>query len=233
METTTTTSASAEQRLDENANRLPEGFFPKPQQDVSMDQAGLNKGQHKRRIIVIAYDHSNYSDAMIAKAIHLSLINPTDDIRLINVVSQSDYRTMFSSMLSSQQTSGIHEVSHNDTIVHDAADAMLWEIIKTLKQSGFENVSSEVLQGDPKASITDFCRIVKPAYLLTGSRGLGAVKRAVLGSVSSYLTKHCPCPVLVIKLDNEEIEARKELHKKKEISLVGIMNNYKFNNSLK
>jgi hypothetical protein len=39
--------------------------------------------------------------------------------------------------------------------------------------------------------------------------------RAVMGSVSSYLVEHCPCPVLVVKLEHDEIEDRKELNANK------------------
>lgn len=41
----------------------------------------------------------------------------------------------------------------------------------------FENVNSEIMRGDPKDCIVDYCRMKKPAYLIAGTRGLGAVKR--------------------------------------------------------
>jgi nucleotide-binding universal stress UspA family protein len=39
--------------------------------------------------------------------------------------------------------------------------------------------------------------------LVVGSRGLGRVARAVLGSVSDYLLRHARCPVLVVRLHPE------------------------------
>jgi hypothetical protein len=39
--------------------------------------------------------------------------------------------------------------------------------------------------------------------------------RAVMGSVSSYLVEHCPCPVLIMKLEHDEVEDRKELNANK------------------
>lgn len=45
---------------------------------------------------------------------------------------------------------------------------------------------------------------------------LNNIYRAVMGSVSNYLIRNCPCPVTVCKLTNEEIDARKELSAKKQ-----------------
>lgn len=47
--------------------------------------------------------------------------------------------------------------------------------------------------------------------------------RTMMGSVSSYLTRHCPCPVLIVKLDPAEIEARKELNDKKQANFHSIL----------
>ncbi|XP_076469444.1 universal stress protein Slr1101-like [Babylonia areolata] len=35
--------------------------------------------------------------------------------------------------------------------------------------------------------------------VVVGSRGLGAVRRTLLGSVGDYLVHHCHCPVVVVK----------------------------------
>lgn len=186
-------STSPDQRL----NRLPTEFFPLPNPEPA------ERGHHhKPRVVVVAYDHSNYSDAMIAKCIRIGMLRPTDDIRILHIVSQSDYRTLFAPMSSSSATSGGIRSEVLDTSMENAADALIYEIINVLRKRGvscyillisiptyafsdiyiyillqFEHVSSEVMRGDPKLSITDYCRLSKPVYLLTGTRGLGAVKR--------------------------------------------------------
>jgi len=35
--------------------------------------------------------------------------------------------------------------------------------------------------------------------IVTGSRGLSAIKGYLMGSVSNRVTKHAPCPVLVVR----------------------------------
>ncbi|KAI8642207.1 hypothetical protein BD408DRAFT_443714 [Parasitella parasitica] len=222
-------SQSLDQRL-ENLNTLPTNFFSlpalpaSPVTDTQEEPSTHGKHTGKRRVIVVAYDHSNYGDAMISKSIHLGLIRTSDDIRLLHIVSQSDYRNLFAPMLSANGTSGGIQEDVLDSNMASAADAMVYEVINALKKIGFTHVTSEILRGDPKDSITDYCRMSKPVYLLTGSRGLGAVKRTVMGSVSSYLTRHCPCPVLVCKLEPSEIEARKELDSKKQASFAEVLN---------
>ncbi|KAL6559092.1 hypothetical protein OROHE_006461 [Orobanche hederae] len=56
-----------------------------------------------------------------------------------------------------------------------------------------------ILEGDPKDRI---CRAVEEMnvdLLVVGSRGLGQIKRAFLGSVSDYCAHHAKCAVLVVK----------------------------------
>jgi nucleotide-binding universal stress UspA family protein len=35
--------------------------------------------------------------------------------------------------------------------------------------------------------------------IVVGSRGHGAIRRALLGSVSTHLVQHAPCPVFVVR----------------------------------
>ncbi|CAA2934904.1 universal stress -like isoform X1 [Olea europaea subsp. europaea] len=56
-----------------------------------------------------------------------------------------------------------------------------------------------ILEGDPKDRI---CRAIDEMnidLLVVGSRGLGQIKRAFLGSVSDYCAHHAKCAVLVVK----------------------------------
>ncbi|GER41816.1 adenine nucleotide alpha hydrolases-likesuperfamily protein [Striga asiatica] len=61
------------------------------------------------------------------------------------------------------------------------------------------NAKTVILEGDPKDRI---CRAVEEMnihLLVVGSRGLGQIKRAFLGSVSDYCAHHAKCAVLVVK----------------------------------
>ncbi|MFS7956970.1 putative universal stress protein A family [Helianthus anomalus] len=56
-----------------------------------------------------------------------------------------------------------------------------------------------VISGNPKEMIVDASEDNNADLLVVGSRGLGQIKRAFLGSVSDYCVHHAKCPVLIVR----------------------------------
>jgi hypothetical protein len=106
--------------------KLPTAFFPAP---------SVVSKNSKPRVVNIAYDQSNFGDAMIAKAIGLGFLNPNDDIRILHIVNQSDYTTLFSPMISANVTNGTHHDFAEENII-GAADDLIWQVINVLKKRG-------------------------------------------------------------------------------------------------
>ncbi|VAI36785.1 unnamed protein product [Triticum turgidum subsp. durum] len=65
------------------------------------------------------------------------------------------------------------------------------------------SATAAVVEGDPKEAICQAVEDMRADLLVLGSRGLGMVKRALLGSVSDYLAHHACCPVLIVKPPNK------------------------------
>ncbi|GLT36029.1 hypothetical protein SLA2020_104340 [Shorea laevis] len=55
------------------------------------------------------------------------------------------------------------------------------------------------LNGNAKDEICQAIEQKHADLLIVGSRGLGKIKRAFLGSVSNYCAHHAKCPVLIVK----------------------------------
>nr|GME07129.1 universal stress protein A-like protein [Ipomoea batatas] len=56
-----------------------------------------------------------------------------------------------------------------------------------------------ILEGDAKDRICEAAEEMHVDLLVVGSRGLGKIKRAFLGSVSDYCAHHVHCPILIVK----------------------------------
>ena len=71
--------------------------------------------------------------------------------------------------------------------LHDAA-----------KAAGAADVQAEVLVGHPSAQLLATAR--PQDLLVVGSRGRGGFTGLLLGSTSTQLAQHAPCPVLVVRV---------------------------------
>lgn len=64
-----------------------------------------------------------------------------------------------------------------------------------------------VVSGDPRDVICETVEKVRADFLVIGSHGYGAIKRAVLGSVSDYCAHHAKCPVVIVKKPHKSSHA--------------------------
>ena len=57
--------------------------------------------------------------------------------------------------------------------------------------------------GTPAAEIVDLAEELGVGLVVVGSRGLGGIRRALMGSVSDSVVRHAHCPVLVVRKEEE------------------------------
>lgn len=57
-------------------------------------------------------------------------------------------------------------------------------------------IATRVIHGEPGPALVQAARGAR--LLVVGSRAMGAVRAALLGSVSRYCAHHAPCPVVVV-----------------------------------
>jgi hypothetical protein len=68
--------------------------------------------------------------------------------------------------------------------------------------------------GDAREIICNGTKRWNIDLVVMGSRGMGALKRTFLGSVSDYCVHHCECPVAIVRFDREtELEQEKSSQK--------------------
>lgn len=137
--------------------------------------------------ILIAMDGSRESDEALAQAIDLA---SSERSRLAIFTAVAPPPT--AAYLGSGGVAAV-EIAHE---AHAQAEAILREAVDRVP----EDISvSTVLSTEPVRSAL-LREIAKGPYdlVVMGSRGRGAVRSALLGSVSHYVLHHSPVPVLIV-----------------------------------
>jgi nucleotide-binding universal stress UspA family protein len=79
------------------------------------------------------------------------------------------------------------------------AEAFLKEQAEKVSSDGGKVADTHFRSGDPDKEILRAAEALGVGLIVMGSRGLGAVSRALLGSVSDSVVRHAHCPVFVVR----------------------------------
>ena len=76
---------------------------------------------------------------------------------------------------------------------------LLDEQVRKIEAAGGSVAQAHLREGKPEAEITALAEEIGAGLIVVGSRGLGGLRRAMLGSVSDAVVRHAHCPVLVVR----------------------------------
>ncbi|XP_023773183.1 universal stress protein PHOS32 isoform X2 [Lactuca sativa] len=149
----------------------------------------------KARTIGIGMDYSATSKSALKWAID-NLIESEDIIVIILVLSpKSDpaNKKLFADTGSQLKEPGVCK-KYGIT-----PDSELFDMLDSVSRDKMAKVVAKVYWGDPREKLCEAVNLLKLDSLVLGSRGLGAIKRVLLGSVSSYVVQNASCAVTVVK----------------------------------
>ncbi len=79
------------------------------------------------------------------------------------------------------------------------AETFLKEQAEQIGSDGGKVAETHFRSGDPHKEILRAAEALGVGLIVIGSRGLGAVSRMLIGSVSDSIVRHAHCPVLVVR----------------------------------
>lgn len=79
------------------------------------------------------------------------------------------------------------------------AERVLEEDVRKAEEAGASRPKAHLLEGQPDAEVVALAEDIGAGVIVVGSRGLDALRRALMGSTSTSIVRHAHCPVLVVR----------------------------------
>ncbi|MES1921268.1 hypothetical protein MHBO_002821 [Bonamia ostreae] len=151
---------------------------------VIINHLVVPKQMKDKRKILIAVDGSEHSTKCIEYA-KKHICQKDDVVMFIRAIEKLAYPYLSV------------EISAKNQVLTRLADNMTAKCLDNFKDN--ERVGYLVQGVDFRTTLIEAADKLSPDLFIIGSRGKGAVKRLLLGSVSRYLLNHLNIPTLVVK----------------------------------
>ena len=79
------------------------------------------------------------------------------------------------------------------------AQSFLDREVEQVKGEGVSVADTHLVRGQPDREVVHLSEDIDAGLIVMGSRGLGGMRRALMGSVSDSVVRHAHCPVLVVR----------------------------------
>ncbi|GAB5369176.1 hypothetical protein AAMO2058_001383100 [Amorphochlora amoebiformis] len=170
--------------------------------DLDYLKPSLERGGRRIVVCVDPSEHSRHAlDWCIRK-----LFSKNDDIHLLHVFDFAPMNPVPGPLDTHAVMDSVVEQNRRlEMQGEEAAVRMIKNYQRRCVQSGvlYNKPSVTVMRGDCNRELVDYAESHGADLLVVASRGLGAVRRFLLGSVSGFCVHNSKVPVLVVKEDGE------------------------------
>ena len=161
---------------------VPSRVVPE-QADASTRAAPGARAVGSIRLILLATDLSPASDGAAAQALDLAHDLGADVLVMSAIEPRDPHPDHITKRLDHLRLE--RELAAQDVVARGRARGV--------------NVRFLIWDGPPGEAIVDVARSEQVDMVVVGSHGRGLVGRFFVGSVSEYVVRHAPCPVLVVR----------------------------------
>mmetsp|Transcript_31584 Transcript_31584/g.51089 ORF Transcript_31584/g.51089 Transcript_31584/m.51089 type:complete len:219 (+) Transcript_31584:1-657(+) len=167
----------------------------------------MNEDKKRGKVhVAVALDESQYG----ADIVRWSAANIFPNAKKITLIHSYGYAPlkMFpgANSFRNERMSGINTLLKKEAV--EKGEAFLKRMGSLTRSLGYKPDELKLLCDVPavssKVSILNYTENAKPDMLICGSRGMGAMGRAFLGSTSDYLMHNCKCTIIVVKQKESE-----------------------------
>ncbi len=102
-------------------------------------------------------------------------------------------------LLAESTNSELHVVHVGFEQYRDEAQKELETEVDMIRESGAQDIQAHLEFGRPDTAIVEMAEELGDGLIVMGSRGLGGMRRALLGSISDSVVRHAHCPVLIVR----------------------------------
>ena len=87
--------------------------------------------------------------------------------------------------------------------LNEEAQRLLDDQLKRIEAAGGSVTQAHLRVGRPDEEIVTLAEELGAGLIVVGSRGLGGIRRALMGSISDSVVRHAHCPVLVVRKEKQ------------------------------
>ena len=140
------------------------------------------------KTVVVPFDYSELSIEGLKQAIEM-----VDDISMIRVIHVTQYPSAY-------EYGVVWETISPETIAKQVRESFT----KQLDENSLPiALDFKVAFGNPGIEICNYAKEVDAELIVVPSHGRSGVNRFLLGSVAERILRSAPCPVLVLRKDNQ------------------------------
>jgi len=151
----------------------------------------------KSNRIIVGVDGSKYSEKALDEAIELAKMHNAG-LKIVHVfdgaIHAGDIRIPF-------ERRNAQNILQIDEKSKKFFEELLKQYAEKALQAGIKDVlaKSIIVEGSAGAGLVLEAEDEGARMVVVGTRGLGGIRRMVLGSVANYVVSNCPCDVYVVK----------------------------------
>ncbi|WJX85079.1 hypothetical protein P8452_67584 [Trifolium repens] len=150
----------------------------------------------EKQVMVVGIDDSDYSSYALEWTLdHLVTTLPNPVFKLILVYAKPSV----SSAVGFVGPGAAEVLPIVEADLKRTATLVIDEAKEICTKRSVKDIVVEVVEGDARNVLCDAVEKHHASILVLGSHGYGAIKRAVLGSVSDYCAHHAHCTVMIVK----------------------------------